>query len=80
MQVQTYFRHAAKYVPAGETLVIEPDSWALSNSDPRWMKIMVYVLTTVDTVNSVVSCYVAYDYSVRDFGALESFRATQLEN
>ncbi|KAF8320339.1 hypothetical protein DL93DRAFT_1834272 [Clavulina sp. PMI_390] len=36
--------------------------------DPMWMKIMVGGLTIIDTVNSVLSCYVAYDFSVNDFG------------
>ncbi|KAF8314263.1 hypothetical protein DL93DRAFT_1095171 [Clavulina sp. PMI_390] len=39
-----------------------------SPKDPLWMKIMVGGLTIIDTLNTVVSCYVGYDFSVNDFG------------
>ncbi|KAF8320437.1 hypothetical protein DL93DRAFT_2074090 [Clavulina sp. PMI_390] len=39
-----------------------------SPTDPLWMKTMVGGLAVLDTLNSILSCYVAYDYSVNDFG------------
>lgn len=43
-------------------------STPLSFSDPKWMRWMVATIIAVDTLNSAVSSYVAYDYSVSDFG------------
>lgn len=35
------------------------------------MKYMVWTIVMVDTLNSTVSAYVAYDYAVTDFGRVD---------
>lgn len=69
MQVQTYFRHAQKYVLPRSISCSPSDSRVCS--DPKWMKYMVWVIVLVDTLNSTVSAYVAYDYAVTDFGRVD---------
>jgi hypothetical protein len=43
------------------------DIWCCC-SDRKWMKWMVVCVLVIDTLNSAVSAYTAYDYAVADFG------------
>lgn len=71
MQVQAYFRHSQGY----DAMLLSrvPITDDRSNRDYTWMKAMVIVLLLIDTLNSIVSSYVAYDYSVNDFGEFAYF-------
>ncbi|KAF8305246.1 hypothetical protein DL93DRAFT_2172687 [Clavulina sp. PMI_390] len=60
----------------GVLLIQTSNYYRQAKDDPRWLKTVVGVLIAIETFNSMFAAYIAYDYTVSNFGNIEHVTRT----